>query len=152
MIDLKKINLWKIFAVIFSVWYITSFVSMLVIDVFDSDISEPWRSALILISTLGLAGGSGEAALLPLFFAPFIFAVYGVLGAVFQSEKSKARRVLFGAIPCASAVYVLIILLALGRVAVPDTLFLPLIPAVITALWAIYIITSSVIEKVRSGK
>lgn len=144
---MKKFNWWRFAAIFISVWYALSNLLMFVFDIYSLSLVSWLKNALIFIATYcGIF--RDEALLTPVFGIPIILGILGILGAVFQKERTTAERVCFAVIPGLGMLYSLSFMMPIQISGKWDVNF-ALIFAVIEIVW---ITTDIILSIVMSRK
>lgn len=130
---MKKFNWWRFAAIFISVWYALSNLLMFVFGIYSLSLVSWLKNALIFIATY-CGVFYDEMLLFPVFWIPIILGILGILGAVFQKERTKAERVCFAVIPGLGMLYSLSFMMPIQISGQWDVNF-ALIFAVIEIVW-----------------
>lgn len=145
---MKKINWWRFTTIFISVWYALATLLIFVFDIYSLNLVSWLKNALIFIGTY-FTLFRDEAQIAPLFFIPIILGILGILGAVFQKERTKAERVCFAVIPCIGLLFSLSTMLSLQ---IPGLHNANTIPLIFTAIVIIWIAVDTVLSIVNKRK
>lgn len=126
---MRRFNWWRFAAIFISACYIFSTFSLILIHFFHIE-----SSPIYFIATYcGIF--YDEMFYVPVFWIPVLLGILGILGAVFQNERTAAERVCFALIPCSGAIISLLYIFPLYTKLSFMTDIIPVILTLIIILW-----------------